>query len=219
MKRIIASLPRYVLISTAVLLGCFVILGVAAPFLGSALDAAIAENQRLKNEIQTSETGIIRAKDDYQYVVDHQASYEKLTRGDKLLPHTRRAAVIELQRVANQRGLTTLNYSFAAAAATSALAASAQPQTENYRVSVEAVELKVGAPYDGAVYGFVADITEAFPGSAVLDSITLTRAQQVSDTMLAAISKGEEAQLVTGEVRLSWRTAQAQDKQAGGTSK
>jgi hypothetical protein len=219
MKRILSTLPRNVLISAIVLLVSALLFGAAVHFLGGARDGAIAENARLATEIQTADTGIIRAKDDYQYVVDHQAEYEKLIKSDKLLPHTRRAAVVELQDVAAQRGLTTLNYSFSAAGANSLQAVAAQPKAGTYRVSVETVELKVGAPYDGAIYGFIADVTEAFPGSAVVDSISLARAQDLTDTALAAISAGQEAQLVTGEIRLSWRTAQADEKPAAAGAK
>lgn len=219
MKRLLITIPRNVLISTIVLLVSALVFGASFHFLGGARDSAIAENARLTTEIQTAESGIIRAKDDYQYVVDHQADYEKLIKSDKLLPHTRRAAVVELQKVASQRGLTTLNYSFSAAAATSAQAVMAQPKSGTYRVSVETVELKVGAPYDGAIYGFISDVTEAFPGSAVLDSVSLARAQGLTDAALSAISSGQEAQLVTGEIRLSWRTAQADEKPAAAGAK
>lgn len=214
MKRLITNLPRNVLIATAGIMFMVGVLAVLYPLLGGARDQAVSDNARLTSELQVTEMGIIRAKEDHQFVVEHQGEYEKLLSGDKLLPHSRRTAVAELQRVAGIRQLTSLNYNFAAAAATSVQAVASQPTSGTYKISVEQIDLKVGAPYDGAIYGFLADVTQTFPGTIVVESFAFSRAPTVSNEALNAVSKGEDARLVSGEVTLSWRTAQANEKAA-----
>lgn len=217
MNRIIANTPRNVLISLAVIFGAFVVFGAAFVLIGGGLERAIAQNAQLRADIEQGQTGILRARDDYDYVQANLEKYEALIKSDRLVPHTRRAAVVELQRLAQQRGLTTMNFTFDAVAADAAQA-SQQPANAPYRLSVEYVELKVGAPLDGVVYGFISDITEQFPGAAIVDSFSLTRGE-ITDAALTAMSEGRESGLATGTIGFLWRTAQAQEKEEAGGAK
>lgn len=216
MKRLLSEIPRHVLLSVGVIVGAGAIFAVLLFVLGGARDAAVADNARLTSEIQRTQTAIAQAQGDHDYVRTNQAKYEDLLKSDRLVPHSRRAAVVELQRIAQRRGLTSLGYSFSAAASNSLQSVSAQPATAAYRLSVEDVLLKVGAPVDGAIYGFVSDISQAFPGAAVVELVTLKRAPRITDQALAALAEGRDSGLVSGEIKLSWRTAQAQETKDGG---
>lgn len=216
MKAVLVEIPRTVLIAVGVLIGTAVIYGLLAVYLGGALEEAIARNGRLKSEIQQTQNNIERARDDYAYVDEHKVAYEELLNSDRLIPHTRRAAAIELQRVARLRGITSLNYVFEAAPANSLVTVQAQPTSGNYRLSVENVRLTIGAPLDGPIYGFISDISQSFPGAAVVELVTLNRAPGISESAIAALSNGTNSGLVTGEIQMSWRTAQAEAKAGGG---
>lgn len=221
MKRILIDVPRSVVTSVATLMLVGVAFALLYFTLGSATTAAIELNARLLSNIQQANGQIGQTSADIKYVGENIEQYEMLLNSDRLVPHTRRVAVLELQRLAQQRGLTTLNYKFSAAAAGSPRLAQAQAATDAYRLSVEDIELSVGAPTDGPIYGIIVDMMDAFPGAAVLQSMSLTRAPTITDEALEAVSQGSDSKLVSGLVKMTWRTAQAQEEasspsQAGG---
>ncbi len=216
MRRFIPDLPRNVAIAFATLAASLVLIALSVVFLGGARDAAIAENGRLTNEVQAVRGSINTARQDHEYVVANQEKYEVLLKSDRLIPHTRRAAVVELQRIAQMRGLTTLNYEFAGVVSDSLESKQAQPANAAYRLSVEQVTLTVGAVIDGAIYGLVSDISEKFPGAAVVENVTLARAPVVTEEALLAVAAGAEAKLVEGKILFLWRTAQANEPAANG---
>jgi len=209
MTRLLNLAPKPVLIATATIVFALLMFAVLVPVLGGARDGAVALGEQLATEITTAQSKLTGLSADEQYVVDHQAEYEALLTGDKLVPHTRRAAVVALTETATVHGLNGLNYSFTAADALSRDAAAAQSSAGGYTVAVETIELTIDAPIDGPIYRFIADIMQTFPGSLTVGSITLARAPAISAAALAAVSAGLPSQLVTGEISLSWRTAQA----------
>jgi hypothetical protein len=215
MKRLLSIIPRKVLMSLGAIVGLLAALSVLVPVLGGARDEAISRNIILGDGISGTRTQIAQARADQEYVVANQAQYEALLKSDRLIPHTRRTALVELQRIARQRGLTDFGYNFTSAASDSPLAATAQPTSAAYRVSIESIEMRVAAPLDGSIYGFLSDIYDSFPGAAVLSSAVVRRLRVLTDQELQAVSAGS-ARLVTGEVSLLWRTAQAQEKAEGG---
>ena len=110
-------------------------------------------------------------------------------KSDKLIPHTRRAALTALRDAAAPHGLEdSLSFTFTSASGTTA--AQSQPTSGDYRVSVESIVLKIAAPLDGAVFRMLDDVNRTFPGSVVLESMTLSREPSVNETQLAAISAG-----------------------------
>jgi hypothetical protein len=170
----------------------------------------------LKKDIEGTTKSISQVKEDTAFVIANQAKYEALLQGDRLIPHTRRAATQALESVARANGVTGLNYSIAAAAAATSLqSAQSQPVTGGYRVSVENITIKIGAPLDGVIYKFMADITDSFPGAAVIQTVTLERADK-GRSMGNGLASGE---LVTGEILMSWRTAQAEESKDGEAKK
>jgi hypothetical protein len=212
MNRFLSNTPRPVLISVAVIVAVLVLLAVLVPVLGGARDEAFAENAKLQNEIGTAKKAIVQAKDDLAYVQENVTAFEALLKSDRLVPHTRRAAIVRLEEAARANGLTSFSYSIGAVAATSAKAVGNQPTSDAYHVSIENIQIKLGAPFDGSVYRFLVDVADSFPGAAVLDLFSLKRPGVVSADALDAVSSGRDAKLVEGEVVLSWRTAQAKEK-------
>jgi hypothetical protein len=220
MNRILAALPRQVLISSAAILVALIAFAIMLPVVGGARDEAFAENSRLNGEIGRVRTEITQAKTDADYVKANVEAFEALLKGDRLIPHTRRAATVALENAARANGLTALSYNIqAAAAATSPQAVQSQPKTRAYRLSVENIELKIAANIDGAVYRFVDDISRAFPGSAVIQDVSVTRAPVITAASLDQVSRGQDAKLVEGTINLSWRTAQAEEENAAGGAK
>ncbi len=205
------NLPRKVLISLAVLVLSLAALAGAFPLLGSASEDADTMGVRLKGEIDTTRRQITQALDDQKYVEGHLQEFEDLMKSDRLVPHTRRAAVAELQKIATRNGVT-LDYTFQAAPATSAAAAQSQPATGAYRVSVEQISLKVGAATDGAVYRFLEDLSDSFPGSAVTQTVRLARPPEITSAMLGSLGQSGSPGIVSGEIAVIWRTAEAQEK-------
>lgn len=210
LRRIIDGMPRTAFLGIAVLFVTGVLFTLSVLLLGGARDDALAEGVRLQSEITTITTSITRSRQDQEYLADNGARYEELLKSDKLIPHTRRAALAALRDAAAPHGLEdSLSFTFTSAAG-SATAAQSQPTSGAYRVSVESIVLKVGAPVDGAVFRMVDDVNRTFPGSVVLESMSLSRPDIVNETELSAISRGE-SNLVSGEVVLSWRTAQKEE--------
>src|SRR5262245_3172479 len=119
MMRALSNIPRNVLVATATIIGSLLVFLVLFLTLGAALDNAIADGARLKNESHQVNKNLRQSTDDKKYVIDHKDEYEKLVKSDQLVPHTRRTAVLELQKVATERGLTAFNYNFAAVPANS----------------------------------------------------------------------------------------------------
>lgn len=207
------DLPKRVAISAGVITG-FAVLYVLLYFtLGAARDDAVAANQRLKSELRATEQNLQQSATDRAFVVDNTARYDVLMAGTKMIPHARRAAVVQLQQLARATGLTTLNYNFQSTGAQSPATAAGQPQGEGYRVNIEQVELNVGAPLDGMIYRFVAALTDDFPGSIVVRTIELERAPAVTAESLNQVARGQESNLVRGKAVVSWRTAQRTEPQ------
>lgn len=204
----IPDLPRKVMVAVSVLAGSLVSFGLLTEFLGGALDAAIAENARLKKAVDQATKDIKTVTSDHQFVIENTEYFEKLIKGDRLVPHTRRDAFKQLQSMAQEHGLTQLTADFGAANDRASQSA-AQTQANAYRVSAETIKLKVGSPLDGQVYRFIADLRQGFPGSAVLMSLKLGRPAKVTPALLAQISK--KGVIVEGEVELLWRTALANE--------
>lgn len=212
------DMPRKVNISVATI-GISLLFYVIMLFtLGSANDDASRDVSRLKQELATAKTNLQQAKVDQEFILANKERIESLTQSDKLIPHTRRTAIRQMQSLALEFGLDTLNYNFAAAGVQSAQAVSAQPRGDMYRVYVENIELVVGAPLDKNIYSFIAAVHDDFPGSMVLSSVDLQRARTVTPEALNAVSLGQSSGLVTGKILYSWRTAQQnkEDKKAGG---
>jgi hypothetical protein len=214
MNRLLNLAPKPVLISAAVLVFAALMFAILVPVLGGARDDAVALGQKLASDISGARTKVATLIADQQYVAEHLEEYEALLASDKLVPHTRRAAVVALTQAATAHGVTGLNYSFVAADALSRAAVASQSSSGGYTVAVETIDLKIDAPLDGPVYRFLADIMETFPGFLTVNSLTLARAPEISGAALAAVSAGAPSELVTGEISLSWRTAQA-DKSSG----
>jgi hypothetical protein len=217
MTRLFSNFPRAVLISLAVGIAAIAIIATTVPVLGGARDDAYAQNSRLNGDIARVRKGATDTQADIDYVQQNGAQYEALLQSDRLVPHTRRAAIVELENSARNNGLTAMTYTIgAAAASTSAQAVQSQSAAGGYRVSVENISLKVGAPTDGSIYNFIADITSAFPGSAVVQSMAISRASFISAAALEALSRGEDPKLVEADIIISWRTAQAEEKKDEG---
>ncbi|MGE0282891.1 MAG: hypothetical protein AB7E79_03720 [Rhodospirillaceae bacterium] len=218
MRRLLTLAPRRVLISAAIIIFVLVMFAVLVPLLGGARDGAVARGEQLTSNITAAQGKLTELSGDQEYVQEHRAEYEALIDSDKLVPHTRRAAVVNLTESATANGLSALSYNFTAAPATSLAAVSSQSVAGGYTVAVESIELEVGAPLDGPIYRFISDIMQSFPGSLVIESMTLSRTPEISAAALAAVSAGRDAQIVEGTLSLSWRTAQA-DKSAAAAEK
>ena len=212
MIRLLNTLPRPVLISLSIIFAAVVIFAILVPVLGGARDGAVLDNAKLTSDIAATKKAITQSQTDKNYVAENKDQYEELLKGDRLVPHTRRAAILELESAARANGLTALTYSIGAVSANSARSADSQPASGDYNVSVENIEIKVGAPIDGSIYRFLVDIGQKFPGSAVIDAVTLSRANFITAEALEAVSQGKDAQLVQGTIAVSWRTAQAKEK-------
>jgi hypothetical protein len=204
-------MPRRVAISVIVLAVTLVLAFILLPVLGSLHADTLDRNEELKSSIESVTKNLAKAKDDHAYIVENSQKYEELIHGDRLVPHTRTVATTQLQNLALKRGLTTLSYSFSAAGES---AASKDTVTGGYRVQIENVDLKIGSALDTQVFEFVADMSESFPGAAVVESLSLERAPDLTPDALNAVSHGQESGLVKGAIGLSWRTAQAQDPNA-----
>ena len=202
------DLPKKVAISGAVLGGSLVLFLVLYLTLGSARDGAVIENEQLKAEVARLRTALNQSQADYEFVVNGKERYEALIAGTKLVPHARRAAVRQLQSLASTFGLSTLNYNFKASNTLAPNVVANQPASTAFRVNVEDVELTVGAPIDGNIYKFVDGLALDFPGSIVVQEISLDRASQVTTESLNAVAAGRESGLVKGKIGVSWRTAQ-----------
>lgn len=213
MKRILSLIPRNVLVSVFVLLGSALAFLILLLTLATARDDAIAQNTQLNAQVQQTIAAISTAENDSAYVAENGATYEALLKSDRLIPHTRRTAIVRMQEAARNHGLSAVQWTFNAVADSAPGAALAQPKTAAYRLSVEEIGLKVGAPFDGPIYSFVADITNAFPGSIVVEALSLARAPGLTDAALRSVSAGRDSGLVAGELKLIWRTAQAQESE------
>ncbi len=205
------NLPKLVLVSIVAVTSALVLFGVLFFTLGEAKDRAEAETAKLKSELSSIQTKLKQSKDDYDFVLKNQTRFEELMASDKLIPHTRRTAIREMQALALEFGVTNLNYNFQASGLQSADAASAQAKATDYRVYIENIELSVGAALDQSIYSFLAAAYDKFPGSIVVSSIELNRAPTVTTEMLNMVSRGEDSKIVQGKIKYVWRTAQKQE--------
>jgi hypothetical protein len=209
MRRLLTLAPKNVLISAAIAIFALLMFAALIPVLGGARDAAITRGEQLTSSVAGAQSKLAGLGVDHQYVLDHREEYETLLASDKLVPHTRRAALVTLQETATVHGITGLTWTFTAASATSRAAVESQSLAGGYTVAVETIELTVDAPLDGPIYRFVSDIMQTFPGSLTLNAFTLSRAPEITGAALAAVSAGAPSQIVKGEISLSWRIAQA----------
>ena len=162
MIKLVADIPRTVLMSLGILAGSLVIYILLVSTLGSALDSAISQHDSLNRQISNARGSLSQSEEDQRFILDNQEYFEELMNSDRLIPHTRRAAITELQRAATDNGLSNLTYSFQAVGDASAESVGVQPATGAYKVSLEQLEMRVGAPFDGPIYKFLNDLTESF---------------------------------------------------------
>jgi hypothetical protein len=216
LRRIIGAMPRPAFLGIAVLIVTGILFLLSFFLLGGARDRAQADTRRVQMDIDTAIKAIAQSKQDQEYVAANSARYEELLKSDKLVPHTRRAALSALRDAASPYGLEdALGYTFSAG--NSLDAAQSQPTSGSWRVNVETISLTVAAPTDGSVYRLIDDLNHSFPGSVALESITLSRANVVNESALVQVSAGT-SQLVTAEAILSWRTAQKEEAAANAKS-
>jgi len=204
--------PRRVKIAAAVLAVSAVGFAALYPTLGMSRDEALERVVNLTNETQSAETAIIRAAGDVTFVTEGKERYERLVAGDKLIPHARRDAVVQLQALGREFGMATVDFSFQGVGAASPTGAQSQPRAGEYRVNVDNIEIAVDAPTDGIIYGFIAALQEDFPGALVVNKFEISRATEVTVSALDLVARGQPSQLASGTVLVTWRTAQRQEQ-------
>jgi hypothetical protein len=205
------DLPKPVLISVLVMAGSLFLLAFLWFTLGDATDTAEQDVIRMRGEMSSTQAKVKQSREDYEFVTKNQQRFEALMASDKLIPHTRRTAIRQLQALAVEFGLTSLNYNFQAAGVQAPDAVSAQPKSDDYRVYIENIELSVGAALDQSIYSFLAAVYDDFPGSMVIAALDMQRPLRVEAEALNAVSRGEDSKIVEGKIVYSWRTAQKQD--------
>jgi hypothetical protein len=210
-------MPRRVVFSVLVLAALFLASLLLFPLLGGTHDSVLERNEQLKASINQTSRNLGQFKDDHQFAEKNLDKYLALIHSERLVPHTRRVATTELERLAIARGLTSLAYNFEASNKDGAAGALNNPVTGGYVLQVDRIELTLGAPLDTQIYEFAMDLGDYFPGAAVVDRISLTRLPEVSTATLNQVSKGEDSGLVKGEISLTWRTAQAQESEQKNT--
>lgn len=206
----LSEVPIPVLVAGGIIVLFLVIFLGSLPFLSANLDESLAQNRRLTNEVRSTNSSIERARDDYAFVVENERRFEEAMASDEIIPHTRRAAARQMQTVAVENGLTSLNFNFAATGerAGGRGGAAASPDSA-YTLHVEEIRLDVGAPLDRPIYAFVEELLRTIPGTAVVNQLELRRAETISTDMLNNVALGRPAGIVTGVIDFSWRTAQA----------
>jgi cell division protein FtsB len=215
----IPDLPKAVMISISVMAVSLVLFVILFFTLGAARDQALDDVDQLTSQLTAAKRDFSRARTDREFVEANVSKFEALMASDKLIPHTRRAAIRELQEVALEKGLTSLDYNFQAVNASTPQAASTQPKAESYNVSVETISLTVDAPLDRPVYQFIESLHSKFPGALVLTSVEVARAKTISPEALNRVSLGQESGLVASKLVYSWRTAQQNKETAKGQAK
>jgi hypothetical protein len=209
--KFLADLPPLTAIGVVVIAASTVWFAIFFPLLGGYEERTRDENAQLTREISEAEKGATQSSEDEQFIRKNKELYDEIVHGDRLIPHTRRAAIHQLQDLALQRGLSSLSYTFTPIAETSAKGVTSQPKGDLYHVSVENIELKVAAPLDTQLFDFVLDMGEAFPGAAVVQSVDFMRPGTIDEQTLERVGSRDSG-IVTGSVKLLWRTAQANEE-------
>lgn len=205
------DLPKKVALSLVALVASAVLFGVLTFTLGAATDAAIEDVTKLRNDVAAARQKVKQAKEDVIFVGDNSTRFDTLMGSDKLIPHTRRTAIRQMQSLALEFGLTTLNYNFQSAGGQAAESVATQPKSGDYKVYIENIELTVGSALDRDIYSFIAALNDDFPGSMIISSAELKRASNVTTESLNLVSRGEDSKLVEGKMKFTWRTAQKQE--------
>jgi len=212
MKFLTDRMPRKVAVSSVILAVTVLLFLILLPLLGGAHTDTLATNEGLKATIDQTSQKLRQAKDDRKYVTENTQKYQELLGGERLVPHTRRVAMTAMQKLALERGLTTLSYNFTALGDRSPRGAANAPVTGGYKLQAERVDLKVGAPLDTTIYDFVLDLGEKFPGAAVVEQMILERSPDIGTEALNQVSRGQESGLIKGNVVFAWKTAQKQEE-------
>lgn len=91
----------------------------------------------------------------------------------------------------------------------------ARPQENNgLELSESKISLNLRGFLDSEVNGFLAGLKRAMPGHLTVRSVQITKLAAPEPQMLARISRGEDAALVSGEVELSWQALQESSSEA-----
>jgi hypothetical protein len=219
MKLLTDRMPRKAALAAIAMVVMLLLVAILVPTLGVADGNAQDRNVQLKASIAKTTKGLAQAEDDQKYVVSHEQEYEDLLHGDRLVPHTERVAITQMQTLYQQRGLSALTYTFTAGA-TRAVASAGKPSNAGgYKLKLETVTLKVGAPLDTQVYDFMMDLGENFPGTAVVEGFTLERAAEITTDELNQVAHGQDSGLVKGEIVFTWRTAEKEQETDKGKAK
>lgn len=204
-----SEVPTPVLIYGGIIVVSLVVFIGSFPFLSSGFEQVTQERNRLNNDLRSTNASIERAKEDYTFVVENERRFEEAMASDEIIPHTRRAAARQMQTVALDNGLTALNYNFALASERDSGGGASGSSDDSYRLHVENLTVDMGAPVDRSVYAFVEELVRTIPGTVVVRELSLQRAEEITTDMLNNVARGQNSNIVTGNVMFSWRTAQA----------
>tara|TARA_R110001592_G_scaffold16881_22_gene71835 strand:- start:2476 stop:3123 length:648 start_codon:yes stop_codon:yes gene_type:complete len=88
----------------------------------------------------------------------------------------------------------------------------AEAQKANHKVLMSPIDIQIKAFDDGDIYRYINLIEKMFPGHVSLDGITMKRSRDVTAALLRAIANGASPELVTADIRMSWRTMIPEDQ-------
>lgn len=92
-----------------------------------------------------------------------------------------------------------------------------EAQKSNHKVLMSPVELEIESLDDIDVYRYLVLLQQRFPGHLSLDRITMKRNRDLSKAVLRSIASGASPELVSANVRMSWRTIIPENQVIAGT--
>ena len=205
------KLPRSVQVALSILVVALIGFILTQLFLVSRVEALRAENQSLNSQLRQIRADSQRLRTDSEFVQTELERYERVLSSDLLIPHTRRSVLRVIEEYALSSGLTQLDYEFTSVDTTRSDSISRQVAESEYRVNVETINLTAGALLDRPLFLFVEEVLSDLPGSAILQSLEVSREETLSTDLLNRIAADPTTDVVNANIVFQWRTAQAKE--------
>lgn len=198
----LVGLKRLVFLVSVVSLNIFVL---AAYFLGVGplLDDVTMQRDSINAQISDTQTKLASIKDDMKFVEQNLSKYKQLETSGFFLSQDRFMINRTMEDLRKKAGIASFSFSVAdVKEIPNADAASINYKLINSHIKVD----KIVSPIDTNVYILTQEMAHVFPDFARIQTLDVTRENDVTEGTLKQIAAGQPVNFVNAVVEFDWIT-------------
>jgi hypothetical protein len=148
-----------------------------------------------------------RLKTEITEIQEQKSGYESLKDAGFFSEQNRLVAKNRIEDIQKKTGILKAAYNIS----TGNISENAAAKEAGYAILESTLDINLEAMDDVDIYNFAFWIENAFPGHMSIDSLDIARTKELNEVTIRAISTGTPVTLLTGKLRLSWRTMVSED--------